>query len=305
LIEATAEVLVKLLENPEYAEDAEELTQTIQQVEAVLVKKGEGRPITPEEYQLLSRFVNRVELGAVDRRHAELDSQREYEAEMRATVPDAAFDIPLDDLGISPRLNILLTGEGYSTIGEFMLQLAMDSDVILALNGIGPKTMEAFRESIAAFEFPEIEVVEPPVEETTEEAEAEVEEESEVEEVVEEEEVQEIEAEDIVEEQIEAVAEVEEEPEAVADVEVEVPAEEVEAVVEEPEPEGIPIKEAFKEKPSIVFVDDDESDEPDDKKKKKKKKAFREVEYDPDLDVTIVRRRRKGDSEDDWEEYLD
>jgi N utilization substance protein A len=42
----------------------------------------------------------------------------------------------------------------------------------------------------------------------------------------------------------------------------------------------------------------------DEKKKQEKKKAFRQVEYDPDRDVTIVKRRRKRDAED-WSEEDD
>ena len=44
----------------------------------------------------------------------------------------------------------------------------------------------------------------------------------------------------------------------------------------------------------------------EEKGKKPKKKSFNEVEYDPDLDMTIVRRRRKRDGTDDtWDDYLD
>ena len=45
----------------------------VAQVEVVLARKAEGRPITPEEYNLLGRFVNKVETGAEDQRQAEVD----------------------------------------------------------------------------------------------------------------------------------------------------------------------------------------------------------------------------------------
>jgi N utilization substance protein A len=160
LPEATTHALIKLQDDPEFADAADELVDTVQHVEAVLVKKSEGRPVTPEEYQLLARFVNRVETGAEDRRQAELEALRAQEAEIRATFPATAFDVPLEDLGISPRVTITLTGEGYSTIGDLVLQLALDSDVVLAVNGVGPKTMEAIEEKLESFEFPEPEVIE-------------------------------------------------------------------------------------------------------------------------------------------------
>jgi len=301
LPEATTEALYRLQEDPEYSEDAAELVEMIQQVEGVLTKKAEGRPVTPEEYQLLSRFINRVETGAVDRRQIELEAQRAKEAELRAAIPETAFDIPLDDLGISPRVTIILSGEGFSTIGELMMQLALDSDVILALNGIGPKAMESIHEGIENFEFPEpkveeevpAEVVEPGEEEVEVEAEPLVEAESEVgvgEEAVEAQPVAEGE-EAVIVELVEGVGEVEE----VADVVAE------EELVSEP----VSFEDAFTIETETDTVDEDkealEKLEQDQKKKKIKKKIYRQVEYDPDLDVTIVKRVRKRDSKD-WDQ---
>jgi len=297
LPEATTHALVKLQEDPEYADDAAELVDMVQHVEAVLVKKSEGRPVTPEEYQLLARFVNRVETGAEDRRQAELDALRAKEDEIRATLPATAFDVPLEDLEISPRVTITLTGEGYSTVGDLMLQLAIDSDVFLAVNGVGPKTMEAINEKLENFEFPEPEVIEeaPPEPEEAEVVEEEIEAEAEKE--------PEAELEEAVEAEADAAVEVEEEI-----------LEELKEVVEpvsegEVEPEG----DIFETELALELEDSaDDEDEPAldelvaDKKKKEKKKTYRQIEYDPDLDVTIVKRRRKRDSEDwdkeDWED---
>lgn len=294
LPEATTNALYRLQEDPEYSEDAAELVEMIQQVEGILTKKAEGRPVTPEEYQLLSRFINRVETGAVDRRQIELEALRAKEAEIRATIPETAFDIHLDDLGISPRVTIILSGEGFSAIGDLMMQLALDSDVILALNGIGPKAMESIHEGIENFEFPEPKVEEEvPAEVVESEEEVEVEAESEVgvgEEAVE---VQPVakDEEAVIVELVEGVGEVEE----VADV---VPEE---GVVSEP----VSFEDAFTIETETDTVDEDkealEKLEQDQKKKKIKKKIYRQVEYDPDLDVTIVKRVRKRETKD-WNE---
>jgi N utilization substance protein A len=285
LPEATSHALVKLQENPEYAEDAAELGEMIVQVEAVLAKKAEGRPVTPEEYQLLARFVNRVETGAEDRRQAELDARRAEEKEIRETLPATAFDVPLDDLGISPRFTIILSGEGFSTAGDLMLQLAMDSDVILGLNGIGPKAMEEIQETLDKYEFPEPVVVkETPEEAEAEEAETEVEAEAEV--VAEAEEVAAPEAQEPTEEEAEAMEEVEQVEEPVVDEAVE-----PEAVVEIEAESALPAED---EEALEMLIKDQQ-------KKQSKKKAFRQVEYDPDRDVTIVKRRRKRDAEE-WSE---
>jgi N utilization substance protein A len=295
LPEATSEALYKLQERPEMAEEAEKLADTIQQVEVILARKEEGRPITPEEYQMLGRFVNKVETGVEDQRQAELEAQKAKEDEIRALIPSTAFHIPLDDLPISPRQIITLTGEGYSTIGDLMLQLKLDSDVILAIQGLGPKTMEEIHKAIDEFEFPE------PEEEVVVEAEAE--------------------AELPAEEAIEPEAEAEVEPEAEAEeAEPVMEAEAAEPVVEEEleeeeavEEEAVTFEEVIAAS-EITFIEDEEEDDElqrfeKDREKGSKKKKYRQVEYDPDLDVTIVRRRRKRETdewdEENWEEYLD
>jgi N utilization substance protein A len=292
LPEATTYALVKLQEVPEYAEDAAELVDMVQQVEAVLAKKAEGRPVTPEEYQLLARFVNRVETGAEDRRQAELDAKRAKEDEIRATFPVTAFDVQLDELGISPRITITLTGEGFSTAGDLMLQLEMDSDVILALNGVGPKTMESIQEKLENFEFPEPVVIEevPEEPEEAEVAEGEVE-------------VEPGTAEEVVVAEGDEVA-------AEKDIPEELKEEGEPIAEEEAEPEGDVFEAALELEPESLTSDEDEKAleklATDQKKKQSKKKVYRQVEYDPDHDVTIVKRRRKRDdqewSEEDWEE---
>lgn len=289
LAEASTEAMAKLQDDPEYVDQAAELTETTAQIEIILVKKQEGRPITAEEYKLLSRFVNQVELGAVDRRQAEIEARKLKEAEERAKMPTTAFDVLLDELGISPRLTITLTGEGYSTIGELMLQLAIDPDQILALNGVGPKAIESVNEALENFEFPEVQEPEPVVEEepAAEETEAE---------------------------------QPDSEPaaEETSDVKAQVDAPDAEAASEEEQqPEGsetsepVSIEDAFSQPlPEIITIVDEDNvaklEEEEKKKKKSKKSQYREIEYDPDRDVTIIKHRRKRDddnwTDNDWED---
>ncbi|MBN2044279.1 MAG: transcription termination/antitermination protein NusA [Anaerolineales bacterium] len=293
LPEATSDALVKLQEQPDLVQG--DMSEMVAQVEVVMARKAEGRPITPEEYNLLGRFVNKVETGAEDQRQAEVEEQRARIAEARQGIPAAAFDIPLDELGVSPRLIIKITGEGYSTIGDLMLQLVMDSDQILSIEGVGPKAMEEVREAVEAFEFPEPEIVEEPEEAAEEMAAEAVEAEEELE--VEAEAATEAGAEELEEEVSEAA--VEEIVEAVEDEEAE---EELE--------EELSFEQALAES-EITFIDDDFDDQllQNDDKGSKKRRKYREVEYDPDLDVNIVRRhrKRKGDEwgEEDWDDFLD
>ena len=78
-------------------------------------------------------------------------------------------------------------------------------------------------------------------------------------------------------------------------------------VKEEEAEKPIDFNEIFTLRPEILGVQDTEEEEEEEDldkkgKKKKKKKKFVEVVYDPDRDITLVKRKRKrgGDWEDDW-----
>jgi len=78
-----------------------------------------------------------------------------------------------------------------------------------------------------------------------------------------------------------------------------------EEVSEEEKP--IDLNEIFTLRPETLVIQEGEEEEDEEDidqkdKKKKKKKKFVEVVYDPDRDITLVKRKRKrgGDWEDDW-----
>lgn len=301
LPEATADALYRLQNEPELAHLLEAESDSITQIEAILAKKEEGRPVTPEEYTLLGQFVDRVERGIISLHQAERTAELEVISQVRENIPAAAFEMVLEELNFTERITNLLVEAGYETIGDLMLQLEMDSDAILGLNGIGPKAMENIQNSVSEVTFPE-----PIVEEVEEEGEiaaAEEEVESEVaegEDIVIEPEADETQPEEVLE-----AAEVTEEVEAAVDQEV--TGEEAEPVVEQEteasfeeifalEPDAFDIDLAEAE-----FEDEADSEEEERKKKKQKKKKYVEMEYDPDQDVVIVKRKRKRD-EEDWEE---
>ncbi len=156
LTEAAADALNKAQSDAQFISDNVDMAEVLPQIEAILAKKTEGRPVTPEEYTLLNRFVDRIERGEQYRREAVLDAKREERAALEATLPAGAFEIPLEELGLTPSLTIKISGEGYSTVGDLMLQLKQDSDRILAIEGVGPETMETIQQALAAFKFPEV-----------------------------------------------------------------------------------------------------------------------------------------------------
>jgi N utilization substance protein A len=308
LPEATSDVLFKLQNDPEYMPYAESETETIGQIEASMAKKAEGRPIMPEEYHTMATFVNRVEQNVIQTRLTERKEREERIAAAEKIVPREAFDLPLDVLGLPTRIQNLIFDAKFENLGDIMLQMALDESIILGISGIGPKAMEEIKQSIDALQV-FVEEPEPEVLETEEEVVSEAPPEP---------------------EGVEAVPEVDGEepqvtetaPEAEAETEEVKPIEEkisAEPQIEAEEELPTDLEEIFKLKPEMLegpeLVDEVEEEaeevlQPETKKVKKKSKKretkkYVEIEYDPDQDVTLYRRKRKRGGVDDWEDEWD
>lgn len=280
------------------------------QIEYILGKKAEGRPISPEEYQVLTRFVVGAEKMALEHREASKMAKREQLDAIRTSIPKVAFETPLDELNIPIRYSILLGGEGFSTVGDLMYQLALDSDVILGLNGMGPKAlsdiMVALDEYRATFAPPPAPApVEPePVAPAQEPEPVQIVEEPAVTATVEETPA----PEPVVEEVSLPADEVPVAPEITSPAEEETP-ETVAAVIPEPAvaqvmPEvGLEDWTAVKE--ATTEEEDEDSEAGKGKKKKKGKKRNTEVEYDPDRDMLVVKKKHKKGGKDSWGEEWD
>lgn len=312
LPEAAADALGKLSSDPDYAAFAELEKDVTPQVEQILAKKAEGRPVTPEEYQVMSQFVDRIERGILRQRAGDVRAEEERQRIEAANIPDEAFEMPLEDLGLPLRYTNLLNGAGYLSVGDLLLQLKLDANAILGLEGIGAKAMTTIEDALANLPFLKEEPA-PPAEEPVSGEEAEPV-------TVEHEGVQEVEEETIEmisEEAQPTVEAVEEVPtqEEVGEKE-EVPTEEISAVTEgelpaeEAETEEEPsLEDLFKWTPDKMIYESVESEDEDeetsgDRKKKKKKKKYVEYEFDPDQEATIAKKKRKrsgGDWDDEWE----
>ena len=322
LPEAASDSLHKLQNDPDYAFMTTQEAEVMPQVEFVLGKKSEGRPVTPEEYQVLSQFVDRIERGLLRQRELEQRAEDERQRVIAAQIPAAAYEMPLEDLGISLRFAGILAGAGYTTAGDLMLQMQLDPNAVLRLEGIGAKAIEEIEGALAKVEFPAVQVEEQP--EAVEQVEAPAETVEAIEEVAEEEAelVEELpgEPESIpismeIEQEVPAPAMLEsveaaEAAPSVTEVVEELPALTEPAPVVEGEEEPTSFDELFKLRADSLDVTASEEDEEDEeidratgKKKKKKKKRFVELEYDPEKDVVVAKKKRKrgvGDWDDEW-----
>jgi len=301
LPEAASEALRRVTGDGGFADLAERESAAIPQVEAILLKKAENRPVTPEEYQILNLFVDRVERELRAREGARRRERMEKIEAVRAAIPAGAHITPLADVGMSARVLNLLTAAGFENAGKVLETLALEPDAILGLSGVGPKTVEEIDATLRAFSYPEVVVEAPPP------AEAEVEAEAGAEAPVE-----------AAAPEVEAAAPAEllpvaEGAEAPIAVDLPVPAGEVEVGAKEAEaavgaaPESVDFDAITKEYASILKVDVEEEEEAEpeaagaaEKKKKKGKKGARVVVFDEERGVTVVQRRRKRDGE--WTE---
>jgi N utilization substance protein A len=142
LVEAAGDAIVKVREDPEYAEMAEREAESIDKVAVMLEKKAEGRPLPPEDYDFMGDLVDRVEKRVEKKRREEdLEEKRRYE-EALATVPELTFDIDILDVDLKEHILFIIQEAGIETLGALVLQMRLDPDKILALNGIGPKSFE-------------------------------------------------------------------------------------------------------------------------------------------------------------------
>jgi N utilization substance protein A len=314
LPEAAGDARGKLAGDPEYAEIASHEMDILPQVDVILAKKAEGRPVTPEEYYLLTQFVDRVERGVIRQRKDEGRVEEERVLEARASVPPAAFEIPLEKFEISDRVYAVISETGLQTVGDLLLQMKLDPDAIWKLSGMGPKAMQELQTAldnlIVQLPAPEIEAQPEEVEVEAEvKVVAETEEAAAVEEPVEAEAVPVEAAEEAVapEAELEAVADtgVEEAAPVLAEAALAETAAKPAVPVEGEEEEAGTFDQLFALRPEILTtyepVEEEELEEEDDKKKKKKKKKFVEMEFDPERNAMVVKKKRKRGT-GEWDE---
>ena len=270
--EAAADALYKLQNDPTYLEFAEAEKETAALVEDMLARRADNKPLTPEEFTIMGKFIDRVERRAVIQRAEEKGEDTEL-IEARAKIPASAFELDIFDSSLPEHVSIILQENGYDTLGSLALQMLIQPDDILRLQGIGVKARDEINRVM-------------------EELQAQLLAEQEAAEAA------------LVEPEPEAIVEAPE-PEVVeASPEVLLP-EPMPIEVTEEEPT---FEEIFAQRPEVTVVARDEDEEETDstetgdkKKKDKKKKKSVTIEYDPDKDATIVRKQHKRGDGWDWE----
>jgi N utilization substance protein A len=283
LSEAAGDTLNKLQNNAELMAMLPAAVEAIPQIQEILAKKAEGRPIMPEEYTALGQFVDRVERRTVQIKEEAARAVEEQSAAIRADIPVAAFSMPLEQADLKEHIFNILTEAGFENIGDLMFSLKTDQNKVLGLPGIGAKALQNIEEALAAITFPEPVVEEAPV-------------------------VEEIPAAPVVSEAVIEVPVLPGEEKPVSKKQAEAKKDAKRHAGEEPENEfakdGVSLEDLFKMKPE-TFQAPAAEEETDSKKGKKVKKKGVALEFDEGLGAVVGRKKHKREdgstTGEDWE----
>lgn len=290
LPEAISDTLYRLQNEPALLSIADSEEETIARIEESLARKADGRPLTPEEYDVMAHFIDRVEKRTAYKPEKKIEVAA---PEVDELIPADAFKTAILDGPLPEHVANLLQEAGYTTVGEVARQMKLAPDEVLRINGIGPKAMTEITKMMDELDarVAAAKAVATPA--TIEETEA------------------------LAVEPVEAVE---------SEAEAEKPAEGVaEKVVEEPPMRAIPepelvtpvleeepsLEDLFTMRPEILSNPESTEEEEEEvdsagnktgKKKSKKKRKSVEVVYDPERDMTLARKKHKRGSGDwDWE----
>jgi len=148
LFEATSETLFKIQGDPKYTHYQDLEAAAIPRIEAIMGKKAEGRPISPEEYRELHNFSSRIESGLIKERQQITKQQKARIEATKKAVPVDAYDLPIMTLGLPTKVENLLGEAGHSNVGELAYRLLLVPDSISDIDGIGPSYIKQIESAL-------------------------------------------------------------------------------------------------------------------------------------------------------------
>ena len=150
LPEAATDAVTKLKTDPSLSVMLENEKENLPAIEVLLVKKAEGRPLMPEEYDQITYFVDRIERRTAHKQEEKLREEEIRQKEARSGIPEESYSINILDAGLPEHIAFILQEAEYSTLGDLVLQMRLNPDIVLALQGIGPKAMQTIRDVVDA-----------------------------------------------------------------------------------------------------------------------------------------------------------
>ncbi len=267
--------------------------ETPDEIRAIVTKKTGGYPLTFEESEKLNRFVDRVEkakTAGFNESTVRETVRRLYQA---AIPPEELLAMSVGEVGLPNFIVSVLRYNGFKTVDDLYKSVKVDPEEIFRLQGTTPSVMDDIASLVRLVEDRRSAEANP---EPEAQAEAEIETALETDDSAADERL------DEADQVSESAAEAVETGDKITDIPAaeETPREESEAE------EEVSFDDLFKLIPVVSDIDygddfADSSAESDRKKKKKGRKKNTEIEYDPDSDSTVVRKKhRRGDEDWGW-----
>lgn len=264
--------------------------ETPDEIRAILQKKSDGHPLTFEEDEKLNRFVDRVEKAKTAGFNESTVRETVRKLYQSGKPSDELMALPVSEVGLPNFVVSVLRYNGFKTVEDLYKSVKADPEEIFKLQGTTPSVMDDIASLVRLVEDRRSAEANPaPAQEDAPEPETP--------------------AADLEREADELTAAAEsgsgEAVEAIA-AETTVPGPAAESAAESDSDEDVSFDDLFKLIPVTSEIDysedfGDASGDSDRKKKKKGRKKNTEIEYDPDSDSTVVRKKhRRGDEDWGW-----
>lgn len=262
--------------------------ETPDEIRAILQKKSDGHPLNFEEDEKLNRFVDRVEKAKTAGFNESTVRETVRKLYQSGKPSDELMALPVSEVGLPNFVVSVLRYNGFKTVEDLYKSVKADPEEIFKLQGTTPSVMDDIASLVRLVEDRRNAEANPaPVQEEAAEPEAPV-----------------ADSEREADEPAPAAESGEAAEDLAAETTVTAPASES-AAESEPE-EDVSFDDLFKLIPVASEIDYSEdfgevSGDSDRKKKKKGRRKNTEIEYDPDSDSTVVRKKhRRGDEDWGW-----
>jgi N utilization substance protein A len=162
--EALGEALTKIADDPALQEwMGEEIMQNMPALRELLVRQRTlPTAFTQEEFALVRCVVDGVFAYETTRRAsakaegttpahrdtAQAEESRRARQAALAAIPQAAYNMPLSDLGLSPRVAQHILAAGIVSVGQLLEHGIRGDEGFLAIEGIGPKALNEIKQAL-------------------------------------------------------------------------------------------------------------------------------------------------------------
>ena len=262
--------------------------ETPDEIRAILQKKSDGHPLNFEEDEKLNRFVDRVEKAKTAGFNESTVRETVRKLYQSGKPSDELMALPVSEVGLPNFVVSVLRYNGFKTVEDLYKSVKADPEEIFKLQGTTPSVMDDIASLVRLVEDRRNAEANPaPAQEEAAEPEAPA-----------------ADSEREADEPAPAAESGEAAEDLAAETTVTAPASES-AAESEPE-EDVSFDDLFKLIPVASEIDYSEdfgevSGDSDRKKKKKGRRKNTEIEYDPDSDSTVVRKKhRRGDEDWGW-----